>query len=139
MQIGRWRQLLHRLSHSQQFKSPGLGTALGYSTTSLALAFIVKRPHLLSNIAIYRCRPEIIKVALTTDDVGRYNLPRNLTKTAERNGNVSAEIESLPAPILRDRTLHEVKARMNLDFLAAERAVEFLERERLVSALRDVS
>ena len=89
--------------------------------------------------AYFGSNPEIIKVALTADDVGRFNLPPDFTKSTKRNGDVSVELEALPAPILRDRILREVKARMNLDELAAARAVEFLQRERLVSALRDVS
>jgi hypothetical protein len=91
-------------------------------------------------------RPEIIKVALTAEDVERYNLPSDPTKAGDtrrgafilRNGDRAVELDALPAQILRGRLKAEVEARMDLDALAGTREVERSEVERLVEVMASI-
>jgi hypothetical protein len=92
-------------------------------------------------------KPEIIKCALTLEDVRRYNLPPDFTKTTDsrrtafvaRYGDLSVELDALPLEVLRERVVIEVEARMDLDALAEVREVEERDRELLVQALSSVS
>jgi hypothetical protein len=91
--------------------------------------------------------PRIIKVALTLEDIERYDLPPNLTKTTDsrrdkfvaRFGDLSVELDALPAEVLRQRLVDEVEQHMDLDALATVRQQEERERIRLVEALKAVS
>lgn len=83
--------------------------------------------------------PEIVKCALTYEDIARYQLPPDLTKKSdsrrdafvERWGDVSVELDALPVDVLRERLVGEVEARMDLEALAATREEERRERRRL--------
>lgn len=98
---------------------------------------------LRDRLADQDCEPEIIKRALTLDDVTRYNLPPDFTKTTDtrraafvaKYGDLSVELDALPANVLRDRLVSEVRARMDLDALADVRRIEEGERVRLVELL----
>jgi hypothetical protein len=90
--------------------------------------------------------PEIIKCALTADDMHRYNLPPNRAKTtdsrtrkfvAENGGDETAELDALPVTVLRDRLRQEVESRMDLDALNATKEREEAERALLVDFLKD--
>lgn len=91
--------------------------------------------------------PEVLKVALTQDDVRRYNLPSDFAKTTdtrrdkfvERFGDLSVELDALPANVLRARLVEEVEQRMDLAALAVVQAQEEQDLARLVEALRAVS
>jgi hypothetical protein len=91
--------------------------------------------------------PEIIKVALTRDDIATYNLPPNPTKTTDsraashiaRFGDVSSvELDALPMSVLRDRITKEIEQRLDLDALARVRTLEQMEREIIADALRQL-
>jgi hypothetical protein len=92
-------------------------------------------------------KPEIIKCALTLEDVRRYNLPPDFTKTTDsrrtafvaRYGDLSVELDALPLEVLRERVVIEVEARMDLDALAEVREAEERDRELLLQALSSVS
>jgi hypothetical protein len=87
--------------------------------------------------------PEIVKVALTLDDIAAYNLPPDFTKPTDSRaakhkavfGDLSVELDALPLGVLRERIDSEVRQRMDLDALAAVRALEAEERERIRKAL----
>lgn len=87
--------------------------------------------------------PEIIKCALTHEDVEHYSLPPALTKPTDtrsaafvaRHGDIAVELDALPADILRDRVEGEVKARMDLNALSSVRHLEDTERAKLVELL----
>ena len=61
--------------------------------------------------------PSIAKIALTMDDIRRYNLPPNFTKTTDTrrdafvalHGDVSVELDALPANVLQARLRDEVE------------------------------
>ncbi len=87
--------------------------------------------------------PELIKCALTPEDVERYHLPPDFTKATDsrraafvaQHGDRAVELDALPADVLRERLVHEVESRMDLAALAAVRRTERRERARLAAAL----
>lgn len=90
-------------------------------------------------------KPELIKCALTLDDVERYNLPPDFAKASDtrraafvaKYGDMAVELDALPLSVLRDRLVEEVARRMDLAALAAVRRIEEGERARLVAMLAD--
>ncbi len=98
---------------------------------------------LQERLAFLGCEPEVVKCALTLDDVRRYNLPPDFAKKTDsrsashiaRWGDVSVELDALPAAVLRQRLIEEVEARMDLDVLAATRQLEQADREQLIRLL----
>ncbi|MBA3715168.1 MAG: hypothetical protein H0W76_22360 [Pyrinomonadaceae bacterium] len=86
---------------------------------------------------------EIVKCALTMSDIKRYQLPPDFAKKTDtraakfiaRHGDVSVELDALPADVLRNRLITEVESRMDLKALAQVSAQEASERERLVKLL----
>jgi hypothetical protein len=83
--------------------------------------------------------PTIIKCALTPEDIDTYSLPPDFTKATdtrraafvERYGDVAVELDALPVAVLRDRIIHEVGARMDLEALESTRAAERDDKRRL--------
>jgi hypothetical protein len=88
--------------------------------------------------------PEIIKCALTFEDIERYNLPPDFTKATDtrsaafvaRFGDVSVELDALPRSVLLERIRGEVEPRMDVEALARTRRIEQADRERLDDLLR---
>lgn len=101
---------------------------------------------LRKRLAFFECRPEIVKCALTLEDVQRYDLPPDLTKTTDTRraafvakwGDVSVELDALPIAVLRERLISEVQARLDLDALGGTRAAQSADVQRL-NALLDKS
>ncbi len=89
------------------------------------------------------CEPEIIKCALTFEDIERYQLPPDFTKGTDsrrgafvaRYGDVAVELDALPGEVLRSRLVREVEARMDLEALERTREVERQDKERLAGLL----
>ncbi len=83
--------------------------------------------------------PEIVKSALTFDDIDRYDLPPDFTKATDsrrdafvaRYGDVAVELDALPVDVLRRRLVREVEARMDLDALAETREIQASDQGRL--------
>jgi hypothetical protein len=83
--------------------------------------------------------PEIIKCALTRDDIDRYHLPPMMTKKKDtrakafiaKHGDIAVELDALPVDVLTSQLVDEVEARMDLDALEATRELEKQERQRL--------
>jgi hypothetical protein len=92
-------------------------------------------------------RPEIVKCALTLEDVRRYSLPPDFTKATDSRraafvaqyGDLSVELDALPLEVLRERVVSEVEGRMDLDALAEVRQSEEQDRKLLLQALSSVS
>jgi hypothetical protein len=88
--------------------------------------------------------PKIVKVALTCEDIERYQLPPNFTKLAdsrrdkfvERFGDLSVELDALPPVVLRDRIVEAVESHLDMEALQEVRAQEEQDRAHLVE-LRD--
>jgi hypothetical protein len=90
--------------------------------------------------------PEIIKCALTADDVERYELPPDFAKKSDsraagfiaKHGDISVELDALPMDVLRERIIEEVEARMDMAALARVHRIEEKERRRLVEAVEGI-
>jgi len=90
------------------------------------------------------CRPEIIKCALTHDDIRRYKLPPDFAKKTDtraaafvaEHGDISVELDALPVDVLRARLKAEIESRMDLKALVRVKKKEDLDRARLTSWLR---
>jgi hypothetical protein len=91
------------------------------------------------------CTPELVKCALTADDITRYHLPPDLTKQTDsrraafvaKHGDVAVELDALPMDVLRSRLEDEVSARMDLAKLRKVERLEARERKRLQTLLRE--
>jgi hypothetical protein len=89
------------------------------------------------------CEPEIIKCALTFEDIERYQLPPDFTKGTDsrrgafvaRYGDVVVELDALPGEVLRGRLVREVEARMDLEALERTRKEERQDKEWLAELL----
>lgn len=87
--------------------------------------------------------PEIVKVALTMDDIERYNLPPNLTKKSDtrsaafiaRHGDVSVELDALPPDVLRGELTRALESHMDLEALEHVRRQEAAERKEIMRRL----
>lgn len=101
---------------------------------------------LRERLAFFQCEPEIIKCALTAEDVTHYHLPSlpfDFTKPDSRRaafvkkyGDIAVELDALPVDVLRARLTDGVEARMNLGALESVRQVEEAERSRLRTLLK---
>ncbi len=102
---------------------------------------------LRERLSFFQTSPEIVKCALTKEDISRYRLPPALAKKTdtraarfiEKHGDVSVELDALPTSVLRERLIEEVESRMDLDALDEVRDREERERERLIQALSEMS
>jgi hypothetical protein len=98
---------------------------------------------LRERLAFFDVEPELIKVALTAEDIERYHLPPDPAKLSdtraaafiEAHGNVSVELDALPVDVLRERIVSEVESRMDLPALVAVHEQEKGEREHIRKAL----
>jgi len=98
---------------------------------------------LLERLEFFRVSPEIIKCALTMDDIQRYQLPTDFTKTTDtrsaafvaKYGDVAVELDALALDVLEERLVTEVEARIDIGALADVRAQETTDREKLVKLL----
>ncbi len=87
--------------------------------------------------------PEIRKVALSMDDVVRYDLPPNMTKLTdtrrnafvEKNGDVSVELDALLPEILEESLRTEIEKLLDMDAFRASQEQEAKDREQIVLAL----
>jgi len=91
--------------------------------------------------------PEVIKCALTAQDVREYRLPPQMVKKSDtraarfiaEHGEGCVELDALPMNVLIDRLREEVELRMDLTALAQVKEVEEKDRTRLVAALAKVA
>jgi hypothetical protein len=99
---------------------------------------------LKERLAFFGCEPEIVKCALTLDDVNRYSLPPDFTKATdtrqkgfvEKYGDIAVELDALAVDALVQRITDQVESRMDLNALAETKRVEETERVRLGSAIQ---
>jgi hypothetical protein len=95
----------------------------------------------------FECHPEIVKCALTADDVAEYNLPPDFTKPTDtrrasfvaRYGDMAVELDALPVNVLVERLREGIGARIDLEALGEVDAKEDRDREQLVAALQELS
>ena len=98
---------------------------------------------LIERLGFFGCEPNVIKCALTEDDVTRYNLPPDFAKVTdtrraafvEKFGDVTVELDALPVDVLRERITTEVENIVDLDALREVRDIEEKDRADLVARL----
>jgi hypothetical protein len=101
---------------------------------------------LCKRLGFFGCLPDVTKVAVTPEDVERYQLPPSLTKKGDTRrgafvkefGDRAVELDALPLAVLRERIVEEVESRMDLEALAETRDTEEAERAKLVAALSEM-
>jgi hypothetical protein len=94
---------------------------------------------LIERLGFFGCAPEVIKCALTLEDVQRYDLPPDFTKATDTRqaafvakwGDISVELDALPATVLRQSLIGEVESRLDLGALEGTRAAQAADVERL--------
>jgi len=92
------------------------------------------------------CRPNIVKCALTAEDVRTYQLPANFTKRTDsrrkafvnKHGDVSVELDALPLNILQEKLRLAIETRMDLAALNEVKHVEGREVNRLVELMAGI-
>lgn len=102
---------------------------------------------LRERLAKLNCYPSMLKVALTREDIDRYNLPADFTKATDtrqkafvaEHGDQAVELDALPTEVLRARIVDEIETRMDLEALAKVHELEDQERKQLVEVLRALS
>ncbi len=90
--------------------------------------------------------PEVIKCALTREDIRRYDLPPAFAKRTDtrsaafiaEHGDISVELDALPPDVLRDRLEEEVRGRLDLKALKKVKTLEKKERANLVTLLEGI-
>jgi hypothetical protein len=95
---------------------------------------------LRERLAFFGCRPEIVKCALTFQDIEHYHLPPAFNKPTDRRTakftalhgeKSSVELDALPWSILQERIITEIEDRMDMDALTDTKACEMTDRVRL--------
>jgi len=99
---------------------------------------------LIKRLGSLGCRPEIIKCALTYDDIRRYELPPDFAKKKDtrtaafvaEHGDIAVELDALPPAVLRSRLEDEVSSRMDLKALGRIKVRERKDRAKLARLLK---
>lgn len=102
---------------------------------------------LRERLAWFPSTPDIVKCALTADDIVRYNLPPDAAKRTDsrsaafiaEHGDVSVELDALPLEVLRARINAEVSRYIDFTALQSIRTLEQRELRTLERALEQVS
>jgi hypothetical protein len=94
------------------------------------------------------CHPcQMVKCALTLEDIELYGLPPNFTKTSDSRGKKhierygaesSVELDALPMHILQQRIVESIERWMDLEALAETKAQEWNEQKRIREMLEAV-
>lgn len=82
---------------------------------------------------------EIIKSALTLDDIEKYELPPDFAKRTDSRssayiaeyGDIAVELDALPPRVLRERIIYEVESYMDINALDGSSENQRLDIERL--------
>jgi len=95
------------------------------------------------SLEFFGTSPEIIKVALTHDDITRYDLPPDFTKKTdsrsknfiEEHGDIAVELDALPVKILQQKIRDSIEDHIDLEALEKIRTIENKERQELANLL----
>lgn len=94
-------------------------------------------------IRFFGASPEMIRCALTREDIDDFSLPPNPTKITDSRrkafvdeyGDIAVELDALPVNVLRARVRHAIEARIDLDAIERIKKQETEERNALYDAL----
>jgi hypothetical protein len=98
---------------------------------------------LAEGLAFFGVYPEVVKVALTQEDVLTHNLPPDFTKATDsrrkafvqRYGDKAVELDALPLPVLREKIREAIEANLDLTALGEIRQEEQKDLELLKAVL----
>ena len=98
-------------------------------------------------LGFFNCYPKIMKCALVAEDIRRYNLPPDFAKESdtrhkkfvEKHGDISVELDALPADVLQSRLIQEIENLMDLAALEQVETQQEVERHKLRSLFSEVS
>lgn len=99
---------------------------------------------LRERLRFFDCTPEVIKCALTHEDVTTYNLPPDFTKASDSRaaafvqkfGDMAVELDALPPDVLQARLVSAVEGNMDLKALKQTGTQEKKDRAMLASLLK---
>jgi len=128
--------------YRERFKDHGRATILYFGDFDPSGEDMARS--LRDRLSFFGVETELIKIALTAEDIERYHLPPDPAKLAdtraaafiEAHGDVSVELDALPVDVLCERIITEVESRMDLAALAAVQEQEQAEREHIREVLR---
>lgn len=94
----------------------------------------------LNSLSAY---PEVVKVALTREDIETYHLPPDFTKKTDtrskafvkKHGDMAVELDALPLPVLQERITQAIAERLDKSEFEATRRQEREEQQRLIELL----
>lgn len=97
-------------------------------------------------LGFFNCYPKIMKCALVAEDIRRYNLPPDFAKKSdtrhkkfvEKHGDISVELDALPADVLQSRLIQEIENLMDLAALEQVETQQEMERHKLRSLFSEV-
>jgi hypothetical protein len=100
---------------------------------------------LSKRLGFFECQPEIVKCALTAQDIENYHLPPDFTKRTDTRaaafvakwGDMAVELDALPPDVLEKRLRSEVESRLDLAALGEVKRQERADRARLAVLLED--
>lgn len=95
------------------------------------------------SLRFFGTSPEIVKVALTMQEIRDYNLPPDFTKQTdsrarsfiEKHGDIAVELDALPLPVLQQKIRTSLESRLDLAAMGAVKAEETWERGQLAVLL----
>ncbi|MBE3585469.1 MAG: ABC transporter substrate-binding protein [Thermoanaerobacter sp.] len=98
---------------------------------------------LAEGLGFFGVFPEVVKVALTKEDVTAHNLPPDFTKATDsrrkafvqRYGDMAVELDALPLPVLREKIREAIEANLDLTALGEIRREEQKDLELLKAVL----
>lgn len=101
---------------------------------------------LKERLKFFDCLPIVKKVALTREDIDRYNLPPNPAKMSDprgaafyaEHGNMTVELDALPPDVLVERLKEAVEEPLDLAALQATKSTESTERQGIREALQGI-
>jgi hypothetical protein len=102
---------------------------------------------LRERLAHFGCRPAVQKVALTIEDVERFELPPNPCKATDlrrgkhiaRYGDISVELDALPPEVLKEKIRSAVVGNIDLNALEQTMLMEKSDNARLAEMIARVS
>lgn len=99
---------------------------------------------LKERLAFFESCPEIVKMALTHDDIIKHDLPPDFAKKTDtrargfiaKHGDISVELDALPIEILKNRIIEGVKAYIDLKALQRVKELEAIDKDKIAVALQ---
>jgi len=138
-----WSSIHDAAERFQEAGAPGILLYFGdFDSSGVYMPISLKE-----RLADQGAYPNIMRCALTLDDIERYKLPPDFAKKSDSRtpwfiaqyGDIAVELEALPKKVLRERIKEEVTKYMDLSALEAVRQLEERENSALQNALQEIA